>query len=1051
MDRPEEPQDGVVYVQNITVIGDGQVNAVQHGDQYNYIYRGTPPYRVEPFPLVAPATVPIGLARVPSRLLTARYQVVPFLPRPELAHLESWRDDMSPGLSIRLVHAEGGAGKTRLAAEFAARSAQAGWAVALVRHRSEVASAGGGDVTLTVRPPGLVMVVDYAERWPLEDLITLVRQHRDAARDRLRILLLARPTGTWWQGLVHQFAKLDILDVQAIRLKGLPDTPGVRAGMYVAARDRFAEIFAHADPARIGVPERLDDPVFALTLTVHMRALVDVDAASRGQSPPTGSGQASLSSYLLDREHDHWRSLHDQGHGPMRTPEQTMGRAVYVATLTRSLDPAHATTALARTGVVAAAGAGRLIRDHARCYPPTDAELVLDPLSPDRLGEDYLALTLPGHEEEFGYHATDPWTAAAPALLLAPDGQDGQPPAHTRHTLSVMVEAAHRWPHVTARHLDPLLRRTPTLALVAGSAALSRLADLPTLDISVLQAIERHFPARRHSDLDVGIAAITRRLAHHRLATTQDPLAHALTYDKLATRLSYAGLRDEALAAGRDAVRAWRHLARTDPVHDPALANSLTNLSNRLSQAGGRAEAVTTAQEAVEIQRGLAASNPGVYEPFLAASLDTLGNNLSEAGEYAEALAVEEQAVDIRRRLATLNPGSFDDSLASSLSNLANRLADAGRHTEAVTAGEEAARLYQRLATENPAAFEPDLARCLSNLGGELSTVGRHAESLVVEQQAVDIRRRLAEHNPGAFEDELAGSLSNLANRLSEVGRHAEAVMPIEEAVEIRRRLAAHNPAVFEHRLARSLSNLGTQLGHVGRYTEALAVEQQAVEIRRRLAEHNPAAFEDEWARSLSNLANRLAQTGQYAEAVPYAEEAVTVIRRLVVDNPAAHEPDLATALSNLGAHLARVGRHAEALTAQRQAVGIRRRLAARNPAAFAPDLARSLANLGADLAVAGRQAEALTAIGEAVAAFRRLTADNPAVHEPGLAFALVISALVRSEAKQGLSDALHAIREAVEIYQRLAVAAPGRFGSELHDVLNLQAEIVTRLGDRTV
>ncbi|MFE7595681.1 hypothetical protein [Streptomyces sp. NPDC057494] len=66
--------------------------------------------------------------------------------------------------------------------------------------------------------------------------------------------------------------------------------------MYVAARDRFAEIFTHARPARIGMPD-LNDPVFALTLTLtltltaHMRALVDVDAASRGKTPPTGGGQ----------------------------------------------------------------------------------------------------------------------------------------------------------------------------------------------------------------------------------------------------------------------------------------------------------------------------------------------------------------------------------------------------------------------------------------------------------------------------------------------------------------------------------------------------------------------------------------------------------------------------------------------------------------------------------------------------------------------------------------------------------------------------------------
>jgi hypothetical protein len=44
--------------------------------------------------------------------------------------------------------------------------------------------------------------------------------------------------GLWWQGLVHQFAKLDVFDVEDVRLRALPDTPGVRAGMYGPRRAR---------------------------------------------------------------------------------------------------------------------------------------------------------------------------------------------------------------------------------------------------------------------------------------------------------------------------------------------------------------------------------------------------------------------------------------------------------------------------------------------------------------------------------------------------------------------------------------------------------------------------------------------------------------------------------------------------------------------------------------------------------------------------------------------------------------------------------------------
>jgi len=51
---------------------------------------------------------------------------------------------------------------------------------------------------------GLVLIVDYAERWPLQDVLTLLSQHRVAASTRIRILLLARPGSGWCQSLAYQ-------------------------------------------------------------------------------------------------------------------------------------------------------------------------------------------------------------------------------------------------------------------------------------------------------------------------------------------------------------------------------------------------------------------------------------------------------------------------------------------------------------------------------------------------------------------------------------------------------------------------------------------------------------------------------------------------------------------------------------------------------------------------------------------------------------------------------------------------------------------------------
>jgi hypothetical protein len=215
-----EGLDGTVFTQHVTAMAGGQVHAVQQGDQYNYIYRAKPPYHVEPFTFPGQIVTSSGPQRWPKRALITCRQLVRSRPCLELGELEAWRDDMSSALSVRLVHAEGDQSKARLVADFAERTAELKWNIAQARHCSEVTPTGGGQ-DFTIRSPGLLLV-NHADDWPLEDLVTLIRRHRDAAHDRLRILLLGRTTGAWWQRLVHQFAKLDVVDVRVIRPRALP-------------------------------------------------------------------------------------------------------------------------------------------------------------------------------------------------------------------------------------------------------------------------------------------------------------------------------------------------------------------------------------------------------------------------------------------------------------------------------------------------------------------------------------------------------------------------------------------------------------------------------------------------------------------------------------------------------------------------------------------------------------------------------------------------------------------------------------------------------------
>jgi tetratricopeptide (TPR) repeat protein len=815
----------------------GAVYAVGHGDQFVYVYQGRAPYRVAACELAVVPPPSSLVAVAPSWLLAARHQVVPFTGRTgERDDLAGWRDGEAAAVAVRLVHGPGGQGKTRLAARFAQESAAAGWTAVTALHHSDPAAVfgreAGGSGKVRVDGQGLLLVVDYAERWPVGDLLALIGDHQRAGGGRVRVLLLARPAGTWWAGLAYRLARAGITDVDHLPLQALAAGPQGRAGLFTAAAAAFA---AHrrggprggAPPPRVDPPpdlERAD--AYGLVLTVHMAALAAVDAYRRGQVPPADA--AGLSGYLLDRERDHWTVLHATGR--VTTSPTVMGHTVYTATLTRAVGHEDGVAALGRTGVAAdPASAAGTLADHGVAYPPAQAGTALEPLYPDRLAEDFLALTTPGHTCA---HPTEAWAATAAARLLSP-APDASVPSWTKAGLGILIETATRWPHIATGVLYPLLAAHPELAVAAGGAALTRLVDLPGLDLALLETITPHLPEGRHVDLDPAAAAITARLHAHRLAAATDDAERARLHATLGYRLGNASRPEEALAATSQAVDLYRRLAATRPdAFEPDLATALNNLGNRLSDLGRREEALAATSQAVEIRRRLAATRPDAFEPDLAMALNNLGAMLSGLGRWEEALAATSQAVDLYRRLAATRPDAFEPDLALALNNLGRDLSGLGRREEALAATSQAVDLYRRLAAARPDAFEPDLAMALNNLGIRLSDLGRREEALAATSHAVEIRRRLAAARPDAFEPDLARSLWTFAwVRAAVQAELPQALASAEEAVTHYEALATRTPLAFVDDLAGALTTLADVLDGLDRAEDAAAARRRAADL----------------------------------------------------------------------------------------------------------------------------------------------------------------------------------------------------------------------------
>nr|WP_221382465.1 tetratricopeptide repeat protein [Actinoplanes polyasparticus] len=1003
---------------------------------------GVPPFTVNAF--VDPPAAGLGeltaSRRQPSMLLTARRQAIDFTGRSaELTALGQWQDD--PGVCRAWAwHGPGGQGKTRLAQQLGRQSAAAGWRVAVAGHRD----AAPPDVA--VKPLGtprrwlpagrrpLLLLVDYAERWPVHDLLRLLADCRSRA-PKVRVLLLARSVD-WWPTVAAELPRLGYVDGAEPRplLALASDGPGRRV-LFEAACRRFSEVYqpdmpGSGWPGRWQPPADLgDDRVYGTALGLHMTALATVDAYTRQTAPPATAGD--VTGYLLDRERAYWARLHGSAPDTVTAAARTVLLACLAGPQTRD----DGIRLLALTKLADGAVGQKLLDAHDRCYPPPGAGTVLEPMYPDRLAEDFIALSLPaaptgqlvtvsGHTDSWtattlltAHRTTDDTVAYLPGPLIA-RGRGQKPVGHVARILIFLAAAAGRHPHIQG-WLQTLLTTDPALPVQAGGIALTAVAGYTSPALA-----ETIYGLLPHHSLDLGPAAAT--LAQHLLDHTDNiDQQRARHSSNLAIRLANIGQRQQALAPAEEATGIYRQLAEAHPdAHLPNLAASLNNLGNRLSELGRREQALAPAEEATGIYRRLAEAHPNAYLPDLATSLNNLGAFLSGLGRREQALAPAEEAVTIRRRLAEAHPDAYLPDLATSLNNLGTLLSELGRRDQALAPAEEATGIYRQLAEAHPDAYLPHLAASLTNLGTFQSGLGRRDQALAPAEEATGIYRQLAEAHPDAHLPNLAASLNNLGNRLSGLGRREQALVTAEEAVTIQRRLAEAHPDAYLPHFATSLNNLGTLLSELGRRDQALAPAEEAVTIQRRLAEAHPDAYLPHLAMSLNNFGNRLSEMGRREQALATAEEATGIYRQLAKAHPDAYLPNLAMSLNNFGSRLSEMGRREQALATAEEAVTIRRRLAEAHPDAHLPHLAMSLWAYGwVCVNVPANYAEALKSITEAISLYEPLGRRLPEMFSGQLFSACRTLADVL--------DGLGRTEEATNLRQQLDEAAGTRPGAE--------------------
>jgi tetratricopeptide (TPR) repeat protein len=889
--------------QTVTAVGGfayGVINADLH-----VFSSGAPLYLLASWAPPAPYSEP-WLLRMPSRMLNARRAVVPFVGREaELAELRGWRDSPER-LAARWLHGPGGQGKTRLAARFAHECEAAGWRVATAFHGPDADPPEPGSHDLSLDGyAGLLLIVDYADRWLLSNLTWLLKNallHREGVPTR--VLLIGRTLDAW--PAISAILDTHLAGTSHQRLPDLPAGPD-RVEMFTAARDRFAA-FYRLDPAAIGPPRELD----GLTLTVHMAALVAVDAAAEGTTAPQGTD--ALTRYLLNREQLGWERT-------VTTPRHLLNRAVFVAALTGAMSSRDGAALLTRLG--AALNPARVLADHAICYPPEHPDAVLEPLYPDRLAEDFLALTIPGHDSD--YPAREWATAYAVTLLTTESPQ-------LARTVTFLAAAALRWPHVGRSFLYRHLTEHPEVAVAAGGVALATLATPEHVDRALLEAVDPLLPTTPHVDLDVAGAVVSDHLTRHRLAEYAGTPAEATVHLANSLRMGNAGRRSEALAAAIRSLEVQRQVAASRPEEILGVATTLILSGTQLTQSGRPDEGVIQLEEAVQILLAHGESNMELAGQLLCDAMSNLGGAYVLAGRYPDAVETLTDVIGAyRSEMPADAPPYLRSALPEALANLAGALQLLGRAPEALEAVTEAVDRFRPLAESEPDSFLPSLGRALYTLASIQDDLGQVEQAYATAQQALELSRRHSDLNPGAHGPQLAVELGNLEFYRAKLGRQdgsAEALAAIRE-------LAAAEPGVYRPELAIALHNRSKQRYLDGDLQGAKEDSNEALGIYSELIESRPRTYGPGLLAAMSAMAVYLDAMGHPKHALGIAERSTDIGRHLAKAlGPGPIEPSLLNALENLATMHKKAGRLPEAMRAAEEAVAIHGKLYERNPAA---------------------------------------------------------------------------------------------------------------------
>lgn len=710
-------------------------------------------------PTPPPAYIP-ERHRAPSRLLDTRRAVVPYRNRPtEQQRLLAWLDSEPPA-SVLLLHGAGGRGKTRLANAFAAHCHATRWRVAhALNSQTDKPSMLPGTPSGDEPGTDVLVAVDYAERWPVDDLLTLISDlTREHSTVRLRILLLARSIQDLWQPLCDHLDPTPIELPDPIELRDLTDSPDARTGAFLEAAQAFHDALGLSGTCTTTPPDDLGHDDYASPLILHMAALSAVCAERDHEELPH---RDELSGYLLAHERRLW------------PPHPHAADAVFLATLFGPAANEHSALSLFEiAGVTDGTATGReLLAWHDRVYPSQHG---LAPLLPDRFGEDYVASHLKTHPRA---------VELVERVALSKRASLGPRP------MTVLVAAAARNPHVRTV-LWEILPRCPRLYLTPG-AELIHLA-IAHAPFAIKERLVNQLPHPELAMRRLGLE-LTRSMAED-LSDDMPAAVRAGVLMDLACRIADmepdAQVQDLVEHSTSLMMTAWRQAPSELAI--PA-ARVMINGGVLSASTGDLPMALTRAETAIEILRSSESGDVVDREILLVLALVNLADYLEHSGREDECAEPEAEALELAEHAT--GAASMLPNLANVMTGLAKRFTRRNKVHEAVRAAEIGAKVYVRLSRRSPEFYALPAALSIDEVGIYRTLAGQPDEALETALVAVRLARNGLDADPSAFEPVLPRLLFNAASIEMMTSTAASAARAHEYATEAVERYQTLLPA----------------------------------------------------------------------------------------------------------------------------------------------------------------------------------------------------------------------------------------------------------------